>query len=75
MKSIDNKHWYSIEKIIDDLKEDQKKVLNANLTPLEIAEAITSSERAIDNLRELLETWKENYTFPNVTNLKYIYKY
>lgn len=75
MEEIDVKHWYAIEKMIDDLKEDQKKALSAKGTPIEIAGNINSCEKAIYDLKDLLEQWKTRYSFPNVTNLKYVYRY
>ena len=75
MKNIDNKHWYSVEKIIDELKEDQKKALTANAKPTEIAEEIQDLEAAIDDLVGVLENWKKVHGYPNISNLKYVFRY
>lgn len=72
---IDVKHWYSLEKIIDDLKEDQKKALTENETPTKIASRIQNIECAINNISGILYQWKEEYGYPNVSNLKYVHRY
>ena len=75
MKKINDRHWYSIEKIIDELKEDQKNALTANATPTEIADMIYANSSAINDLKAVLEAWKEIFEYPNVSNLKYIFKH
>lgn len=75
MKNLDVKHWYAIEKIMDNLKEEQKATLTSNSTPLEIADTIRNIEMARNTLQHLLENWKEEYGYPNVSNLKYISKF
>lgn len=72
---IDVKHWYAIEAIIDEMYADQKKALTENLKPLEISNKILTLENSISDLKDILEEWKTEYGYPNVTNLKYISKY
>lgn len=75
METIHVKHWYAVEKIIDEMYKDQKEALSENLEPLEIASKIQNINSAISDMKETLEHWKECFGYPNVSNLKYIDRY